>query len=120
MKGEQHLAKAAQFARVFSKGGSLVNHLVVLKTLPNGLALSRYGLTVGRRLGGAVVRNRVKRLLREIMRQTLLRPGRDIVLIARPPAAGASYATLEKAVKDVLGRAQLLMDRYEEACLSAN
>lgn len=120
MKGEQLLTKAAQFARVFSQSGSMVNRLVVLKTLPNGLALSRYGITVGRRVGGAVVRNRVKRQLREIMRQKRLRPGRDIVLIARPPAAGASYATLEKAVIDLLGRAQLLTDEYEEVYLKAN
>jgi ribonuclease P protein component len=120
VKGEQHLTKAAQFAQVFSRGDSLANKLIVMKTLPNGLTLSRYGLSVGRRVGGAVVRNRAKRLLREIMRLTQLKPGWDIVLITRTPAAGSRYGELEKAVKDLLGRAQLLSDEYEKACLRTN
>ena len=118
MKAE-HLTRAADFARVFSKGGSLANDLIVLKTLSNSLPQSRFGITVGRRVGGAVVRNRVKRLLREIMRMTHLRPGWDIVLIARPPAASARYARLEKAAKALLARAQVI-DEYEKACLNTN
>ncbi len=120
MKGEQYLTKATQFAEVFNKGGSWVNDLVVMKALPSGLTLSRYGISVGRRIGQAVVRNRVKRLLREIMRLTHLQPGWDVILIARPLAASAGYAKLEKAVKDLLCRAQLLADKYEEACLRTN
>ena len=53
-------------------------------------------------------RNRLKRLLREIMRLESLRPGWDIVLMARSAAVGAQYHELEGAVTKLLARAQLL------------
>jgi ribonuclease P protein component len=120
LRGEEYLSKAAEYTLVYSKGSSLVSDLVVMKTLPNGLTLSRYGFSVSRRVGKAVVRNRVKRLLREILRLTPLQPGWDIVFIARPLAAGANYTRLEKSVKVLLSRAGLLSREYEEAGLRTN
>lgn len=120
MRGEQYLTKPAQYSRVYEKGRSSANDWLVMKALPNGLNLSRYGFSVSRRVGGAVVRNRVKRRLREILRQMPLRPGWDIVFIVRLPAANASYASLEKAARDLLLRAGLLAGDYEEASLKAN
>jgi len=120
VKGEGYLTKTAQYALVYDKGSSWVSDLVVMKALPNGLTLSRYGLSVSRRIGKAVVRNRVKRLLREILRLAPLQPGWDIVFIARPLAASAEYANLEKSVKGLLCRARLLMREYEEVCLRTN
>jgi len=79
-----------------------------MKALPNGLTLSRYGFSVSQRIGKAVTRNRVKRLFRQILRLKSLEPGWDIVFIARPLAANANYAGLEKAIDDLLSRAQLL------------
>ena len=89
---------------------------MVMRALPNELGFSRYGFSVGRRTGKAVVRNKVKRLLREILRQTALQPGWDIVFIARSPAARARYAALEKSVKGLLFRAGLLAEGYEAVC----
>ena len=120
MKGEGYLTKTAQYALVYDKGSSWVSDLVVMKALPNGLTSSRYGFSVSRRIGKAVVRNRVKRLLREILRLAPLQPGWDIVFIARPLAASAEYANLEKSVKGLLYRARLLMREYEEVCLRTN
>lgn len=108
MQGERHLTKPDQYALVYSNGRSWVSGLVVMKALPNGLALSRYGFSVSRRVGKAVIRNRVKRLFRHILRLKSLEPGWDIVFIARPLAANADYAGLEKAIDDLLSRAQLL------------
>jgi len=85
-----------------------VNSLVVMKALPNGFSLTRCGFTVSRHVGKAVTRNRVKRLLREILRLTPVEPGWDIVFIARPVAATADYASLKESVGGLLWRAGLL------------
>ncbi len=108
MREEGRLTKPNQYALVYSNGRSWVGSLVVMKALPNGLTLSRYGFSVSQRIGKAVTRNRVKRLLRHILRVKSLELGWDIVFIARPLAANADYAGLEKAIDDLLSRAQLL------------
>jgi ribonuclease P protein component len=120
VRGEQYLTKRAQFGLVYDEGSSWVSRVLVMKALPNGLDLSRYGFTVSRRVGKAVVRNRVKRLLREILRQTSLQSGWDIIFIARSSAARANYASLGKSVRGLLFRAGLLVGEYEGVCPGAN
>ena len=108
MGGEEHITKPEQFTLVYNEGNSWTNSLIVMKALPNGLSFSRYGFSVSRRVGKAVVRNRVKRLLREILRLTPLQTGQDIVFIARPATASIDYASLKRSVVRLLSRAQLL------------
>lgn len=117
MRGETYLNRTEQFALVYRKGISRADGLAVVKALRNGLDFTRCGFSVSRRVGKAVVRNRVKRRLREVLRLTPLPPGWDIVVIARPPVAGARYADIEKSVRGLLCRAGLLTGRYEEICL---
>ncbi len=119
MKGEQYLTKPRQFALVYEKGSSWVSGLAVLKALPNGSGLTRYGFSVSKRVGSAVTRNRVKRLFREILRTTPVACGWDIVIIARPGAAEADYATLKSDIERLLRRGRLLMpgDR-DQACFA--
>ncbi len=117
MRGEGWLRKPAQYAVVYGEGRSWANSLLVVKALPNGLGLSRYGFSISRRVGKAVTRNRVKRLLREISRTAPIEMGWDVVIIARPATAAIDYDGLGKAVRDLLLRAGLLR-RIEEKVLS--
>jgi ribonuclease P protein component len=120
VRGEQYLTRTAQYGLVYDRGSSWVNNLLVVKALPNGLIISRYGFSVSRRVGKAVVRNRVKRLLREILRQITLQAGWDIIFIARSPVSRVSYADLEKSVRGLLARAGLLAREYEGVCPGVN
>ena len=113
VRGKKYLTEKKQFDLVYDKGSSWVDKSLVLRALPNELELSRYGFTISRRIGKAVVRNRIKRLLREIMRQIPLKPGWDMVFIARIPAADADCSRLRKSVTGLLSHAGLFTEEYE-------
>lgn len=102
------ITKPKEYALIYEKGKSWVCDLLVMRALPNEMASSRYGISVSKRIGNAVVRNRVKRRLREILRAESLRPGWDIIVIARPAVASADYASLKQAAKGLLLRAHLV------------
>ncbi|HXP98994.1 MAG TPA: ribonuclease P protein component [Solirubrobacteraceae bacterium] len=93
------LSRSAEFDRVYRRGRSVANRYLVLYTFPrDGSEPARIGLSVGRKVGGAVERNQVKRLLREAcaQRADALPTGYDIVLVARADAhALASERGLE-------------------------
>jgi len=108
---DQRLRKNAQFSAVYERGKTWVNNLVVLKALPNGLGGNRYGFVTSKQLGNAVVRNRVRRLLREAVRLTPVKPGWDVVIIARKGAAIANYHRLGAAMRGLLRGAQILEDK---------
>ena len=105
---KEYITRPGEYELVYNKGNSWACDLLVMKAMPNDLTLSRCGFSISKRVGKAVTRNRVKRLLREIWRLTSLKSGWDIVFIARPPAATADYTSLKKAVESLLSRARLL------------
>jgi ribonuclease P protein component len=83
------LSRSAEFERVYRQGRSTANRQLVLYTFPNASAdRPRVGLSVSRKVGGAVQRNKVKRLLREAFsrNERKLSPGHDLVVVARPDA----------------------------------
>lgn len=121
MSGEKRLTKPEQYACVFQKGKSWGgSEPLVMKAVANELELSRFGLSVSKRVGNAVVRNRVKRRLREILRMANIDSGWDVIFIARPAAAKADYAELKAAVEGLLKRAQILGRGSETAGSGAN
>jgi len=108
VKEPRFLTNRAQYTLVYRQGKVWANSLLVMKAMPNSLSLSRYGFSVTKKVGKAVQRNHLKRLLREIMRLQLLEAGWDIVFIARSVAVNADYHQLERAVTRLLAQAQLL------------
>jgi len=94
---------------VYRHGHSVANVLLVLYYYPNQLAYSRFGFYVGRRIGKAVVRNRVRRRMRAAAREVLelVVGGWDVAFTARPACAQADYDTIATAIVQVLHRAGL-------------
>ena len=111
MKIAWELSKKPDFQNAYEKGKTLSNELMVMKTLPNGLGMTRCGFSVSKRVGKATVRNHIKRQLRVIVRSEQTKPGWDIILIARPGIARANYPRIRQSVGRLLSGASLL--RYE-------
>ena len=92
----------------------------MIKAVVNNLELSRYGFSVNKPLGKAVVRNRIKRLLKEIVRSLPIKSGWDIVFIARRGAIEADYYQLKQSIERLLIRADLLMIKNEMVSAEIN
>ena len=92
----QRVVRSADFRSTYSKGRKLDAGMFVLFGRPNELGYHRLGLTVSRKVGGATVRNRVKRLFREIFRKscTDIPSHFDLVVNAKRECATADYADL--------------------------
>jgi ribonuclease P protein component len=98
------------FLRVKEAGRSWHHAAFVMSAVLNGLAHNRYGFIVSKRLGKAVVRNRLRRRLREAVRSIhpQIQPGYDVVVVARVPSLSLSYWELRQALVEVMQRAGLL------------
>jgi ribonuclease P protein component len=106
------LRRSFEFARVRRHGRSSSTRLLVLAILQNNLEHNRYGFVVGKRVGNAVVRNRVRRWLREAVRalEPHLRNGYDVVIIARGPIANpeVTYPEVLETLRSLCKRVGLV------------
>ena len=108
MKRQYRLRRPAHFHRVRSSGSHYDGAVLLLSTAPARQRTTRCGIVVARRLGGAVVRNRIKRRIREILRihYSSLRPHTDIVVIARTRSlATMPHLELNDTIVQLLRRA---------------
>jgi ribonuclease P protein component len=112
--GRGRLSRSAEFERVYRHGRSTANRHLVLYTFPNpSTRVPRLGVSVSRKVGGAVQRNRVKRLLREAFARTesALAPEQDVVVVARPAAGElaehAGLAGVEASLSELIMKVSL-------------
>ncbi|MDR0889752.1 MAG: ribonuclease P protein component [Oscillospiraceae bacterium] len=99
MRYTTSLKKNYEFRRLYHRGNTAGNRLLVFYSRRNGQKCNRVGVTVSAKLGKAVTRNRVRRRLREIYRlhEAQFKPGYDMVVVARSAAVRADFAALTQA-----------------------
>jgi ribonuclease P protein component len=97
MKTES-IKKNIDFKKVYKRGRSNVGRYLVVYLMKNRTSENRLGITVSKKVGNAVIRNRVRRLIKETFRkyEDTLSPGYDIVIVARVASNSANYKQIDK------------------------
>ena len=110
MAALEMLRSVSDFQQIQSHSRSRSHPLLLMRYRRNGLDRTRYGISTGRKVGPAVVRNGVRRRLRTILRalDREIQPGFDILLVARPAAAGVKQADLDIALRQLMRGAAIL------------
>src|SRR5262245_24343288 len=94
---KHRLSKSSDFKRIFSKGKRTATPLFVIYSLPNRLPFSRLGIQVKSRIGTAVRRNRIKRVVREVFRKAKegWKEPYDIIFIAEKGMVNVPFKPFE-------------------------
>lgn len=109
MKKAVTIKQNHEFRRMYAKGKSAVGPAMVVYCRKNRLGHNRLGLTVSTKLGGAVVRNRARRRLREVYRlsQPGMKQGYDIVIVARSRALKAPFPSMMDSFRRLCQKLEL-------------
>ena len=107
MQRHHRLRGQTRISAIHRHGKSAANRLLVVRLHPNGLDHSRFCFVASKRVGNAVIRNRVKRRLRELVRNSDVQPGWDAILMARKDAGSAGFPQLQSAVANLMRRTAL-------------
>ncbi|WP_128895603.1 ribonuclease P protein component [Longirhabdus pacifica] len=111
MEKKYRLAKNEQFKRIYRNGQSMANHQFVVYSKPSkGTEHFRVGVVVSKKIGNAVVRNRMRRVMKEILRHHKhdIISNVDIIVLARKATLNMNYKQLESSMKHVLRKAGLI------------
>lgn len=110
MKNTISIKLNRDFKRLYYKGGCVGSDILVVYYRKNSLKCNRLGITVGKKIGGAVVRNRIKRLVRESYRlmEDDIKNYYDIVIVARSKCAEADYKAVSGSMKRLFKKCKLL------------
>src|SRR5438874_8356494 len=101
---QERIRRRAEFQKVYEHGVRVHGRYSTTFIRANGLPVGRLGIAATRKLGGAVERNRAKRLIREVFRRNKLAPGFDIVVIPKRELLGASLIAFETEFRHILER----------------
>ena len=117
LRAAQRLRSSRQFEAVYRRGARVHGSTLVLYGLANDLGYPRLGITVSRKIGKAVVRNRVKRRIREIFRTRLQAsgPGIDLVVNAKRPIVDAPFLQIRQELQDGLARLARMLGKSVDA-----
>jgi len=100
----ERIRRRPEFQQVYERGARVHSRFSTVFLLPNGSTIGRLGIAATRKLGGAVQRNRAKRLIREVFRRNKIAPGFDIVVIPKRELLEASLSTLEADYRNLVER----------------
>jgi ribonuclease P protein component len=101
---ERRIRRRAEFQQVYEHGVRIRGRYSTVFLRPNPLGVGRLGIAASKKLGGAVQRNRAKRLIREIFRRCNHTPGLDVVVVPRRELLDAGFAALERDYRTIVER----------------
>ena len=112
MKFTTSLKRNYEFKRLYNKGKSAASQHAVVYCRKNGSLENRLGVTVSTKLGGAVVRNRIRRRLKEIYRtnEEILAGGFDLVIVARMRSKFSNYHEIEASVLSLFKKLKIILE----------
>ena len=101
---DERVRRRADYQRIYDQGTRLHSRYSTVFVLRNEAGAGRLGIAATKKLGGAVQRNRAKRLIREVFRRNKIANGFDVVVIPKRELLGASLTVLEADYRNVLER----------------
>ena len=110
MKNTVSIKNNHEFRRLYYKGGSKVSGLLVLYFKNNRLHQNRLGITVSKKLGNAVIRNKIRRLIKENyrLREMNIKDSYDMVIVARKNAVYSNYHQIGEAMDYLFKKCDLI------------
>jgi ribonuclease P protein component len=101
---DERIRRRVEFKQAYERGTRIHGRYSTVFLLPNGRATGRLGIAATKKLGGAIQRNRAKRLIREIFRRNKIAPGFDVVVVPKRDLLDASLAALESEYCTIISR----------------
>ncbi|MGD9677750.1 MAG: ribonuclease P protein component [Vulcanibacillus sp.] len=118
MQRKYRLKKRKDFKRIYIRGKSYSNRELVVYIFNNYTVEEyRIGISVSKKIGNAVLRNRIKRLIKEVLhnklKQIKIKKNIDLIIIARKPIIDMKYKDIERSIIDLLKKSDLLIKKTE-------
>ena len=104
LRPNERIRRRADFQQAYEQGARVHGRYSTLFILPNRLDVGRLGIAATKKLGGAVRRNRAKRLIREVFRHNKIAPGFDVVVVPKRELLHATLTVLEADYRSTLER----------------